>query len=233
MMPLHLHFRSCSHPCVDKENGQTPKEDKSVYRRCWEVYHATGGFISIALGLMQVCTASYLLSFILQSLSSHFPSLHHLLFPPYFFFFINLFHQISVTSSLFLPPLHSPSSFFLLQLPPPPSFIFLLLLLLLLPFSFTFPFISLLLPSPFSFSFPFSSLHPPFPPSNSFPLPSSASPFPPPSPAQVTLGVFLVVPPLPVWIVWCILGGLWIITFIIHEIVYIILKIRNRVRKDY
>ena len=52
---LYGHCFKCSHPCVDRENGQTPKEEKSVYRRCWEVYHATSGFLSIALGLGQVC----------------------------------------------------------------------------------------------------------------------------------------------------------------------------------
>ena len=45
---------TCSHPCVDRENGQTPKEDKSVYRRCWEVYHATSGFLAVAIGLGEV-----------------------------------------------------------------------------------------------------------------------------------------------------------------------------------
>lgn len=31
--------------------------------------------------------------------------------------------------------------------------------------------------------------------------------------AQVTLGVFLIVPPQPVWMAWVIIGGLWVISF--------------------
>lgn len=50
----------CSHPCVDRENGQIPKEEKTAYRRCWEVYHATSGFLSIGLGLGQVYTWIYM-----------------------------------------------------------------------------------------------------------------------------------------------------------------------------
>ena len=43
-----------SHPCVNKENGKTPPNEKSGYRKCWEVYHGASGFISIAVGLGQV-----------------------------------------------------------------------------------------------------------------------------------------------------------------------------------
>lgn len=43
-----------SHPCVDREDGQTSKAEKSPFRRCWEVYHATSGFLSVALGIGQV-----------------------------------------------------------------------------------------------------------------------------------------------------------------------------------
>ena len=44
-----------SHPCVEKEDGKTSSDDKGVYRRCWEIYHGTSGFISIAIGFGQVC----------------------------------------------------------------------------------------------------------------------------------------------------------------------------------
>ena len=46
----------CSHPCVEKENGKTPSSDKSRLRKCWEVYHAVSGFLSVAVGLGQVST---------------------------------------------------------------------------------------------------------------------------------------------------------------------------------
>jgi len=48
---------------------------------------------------------------------------------------------------------------------------------------------------------------------------------------QVTLGVFLIAPPLTVWAVWCGLGLLWIITFLFHEIVFLACKIKRR--KEY
>ena len=35
---------------------------------------------------------------------------------------------------------------------------------------------------------------------------------------QVTLGVFLIVPPLGVWVVWILTLASWVIAFIIHEI---------------
>ena len=40
---------------------------------------------------------------------------------------------------------------------------------------------------------------------------------------EVSLGVFLIVPPAPVWIVWSIMLPGWIIAFVVHEII-------NRVR---
>ena len=43
-----------SHPCVEKENGKTPSEEKSLWRRCWEIYHGISGAIAIAIGLGQV-----------------------------------------------------------------------------------------------------------------------------------------------------------------------------------
>ena len=45
---------------------------------------------------------------------------------------------------------------------------------------------------------------------------------------QIMLGVFLVVPPMIVWAVWAGLGGLWIIVFFLHEIVYLACKIKHR-----
>ena len=39
---------------MDKENGKTPSTDKSAYRKCWEVYHAVSGFITMAVGFGQV-----------------------------------------------------------------------------------------------------------------------------------------------------------------------------------
>lgn len=48
------------HPCVDRENGKTMSEEKTKYRRCWEIYHATSGFLSIALGLGQVTLGVFL-----------------------------------------------------------------------------------------------------------------------------------------------------------------------------
>lgn len=61
-MLLQQFLSGIFHPCVDRENGQTPKEEKSVYRRCWEVYHATSGFLSIALGLGQVTLGVFLVA---------------------------------------------------------------------------------------------------------------------------------------------------------------------------
>ena len=49
---------------------------------------------------------------------------------------------------------------------------------------------------------------------------------------QVTLGVFLVVPPFEVWVTWCVLGCAWILTFLVHEVVFIIYKICKRVKND-
>ncbi len=43
-----------SHPCVDKEDGKTPPEEKTAYHKCWELYHAISGFLTIAIGLGQV-----------------------------------------------------------------------------------------------------------------------------------------------------------------------------------
>lgn len=51
---LTLYFIIFSHPCVDKENGKTDPDEKSAYRRCWEVYHGASGFIAIAVGFGQV-----------------------------------------------------------------------------------------------------------------------------------------------------------------------------------
>ena len=51
---LLFFFSFSSHPCVDKENGKTHKDDKSIFRKCWEVYHAVSGLISIAIGIGQV-----------------------------------------------------------------------------------------------------------------------------------------------------------------------------------
>lgn len=85
------------HPCVEREDGETPPEDKSRLRRCWEVYHAVSGFLAIAIGL-----------------------------------------------------------------------------------------------------------------------------------GQVTLGVFLIVAPLVVWAVWCGLGALWVGVFLVHEVVYLCLKVAHR-----
>ena len=39
---------------MDKENGKTPRKEKTSYRKCWEVYHAASGFIAVAIGLGQV-----------------------------------------------------------------------------------------------------------------------------------------------------------------------------------
>ncbi len=36
---------------------------------------------------------------------------------------------------------------------------------------------------------------------------------------QVTLGVFLVVPPVPVWAIWITMLILWVITFVVNEII--------------
>lgn len=52
---LPFYSLSCSHPCVEKEDGKTPEDEKGPFRRCWEIYHATSGFISVAIGLVQVC----------------------------------------------------------------------------------------------------------------------------------------------------------------------------------
>jgi hypothetical protein len=57
---IHQFLNGIFHPCVDRENGQTPKEDKSVYRRCWEVYHATSGFLAVAIGLGEVTLGVFL-----------------------------------------------------------------------------------------------------------------------------------------------------------------------------
>ena len=35
---------------MDKEDGTTHKDDKSVFHRCWEVYRAVSGLISVAIG---------------------------------------------------------------------------------------------------------------------------------------------------------------------------------------
>ena len=45
---------------------------------------------------------------------------------------------------------------------------------------------------------------------------------------QLTLGVFLVGAPLEVWAVWCGLGGLWVIVFLVHECGYLCYKICHR-----
>ena len=37
--------------------------------------------------------------------------------------------------------------------------------------------------------------------------------------AQVTLGVFLIVPPRPVWITWMVIGGFWIGHFVVGNII--------------
>ena len=36
---------------------------------------------------------------------------------------------------------------------------------------------------------------------------------------QVTLGVFLIVPPMGVWIVWILMLCAWVAAFIVHEII--------------
>ena len=48
---------------------------------------------------------------------------------------------------------------------------------------------------------------------------------------QVTLGVLLVNAPMIVWSIWAALGILWVITFVLHEIVYICYKLVHKIRK--
>ena len=36
---------------------------------------------------------------------------------------------------------------------------------------------------------------------------------------QVTLGLFLVIPPVAVWVVWIAIFGLWVLAILLHEIV--------------
>ena len=48
---------------------------------------------------------------------------------------------------------------------------------------------------------------------------------------QVTLGVFLIGAPTQVWYVWVGLGGLWVVTFLLHELIYICYKLVHRVRR--
>lgn len=48
---------------------------------------------------------------------------------------------------------------------------------------------------------------------------------------QVMLGVLLIGAPIVVWSLWAGLGGLWIITFIIHECVYLCYKLVHGVRQ--
>ncbi len=48
---------------------------------------------------------------------------------------------------------------------------------------------------------------------------------------QVTLGVLLIGAPLLVVYVWAGLGGLWVLTFLLHEIVYVCYKLVRGVRR--
>ena len=54
--------------------------------------------------------------------------------------------------------------------------------------------------------------------------------YPLPFSLQVTLGVLLVVPPVEVWGVWSGLGGLWVITFIAHEIAFHVSKVTKAIK---
>lgn len=51
------------------------------------------------------------------------------------------------------------------------------------------------------------------------------------STCQVTLGTFLMVPPFAVWVTWCAVGLAWVVTFAIHEVVFITYKIYQEVKK--
>lgn len=49
------------HPCVESENGKTPSDEKSVFRKCWEVYHAVSGLVTITIGFGQVILGMFLI----------------------------------------------------------------------------------------------------------------------------------------------------------------------------
>ncbi len=64
------------------------------------------------------------------------------------------------------------------------------------------------------------------------PLLLSPSVVSPPPPSQVTLGVLLIAPPMEVWVTWCVLGGLWVMVFAVHEVVFLVCKVARRNKED-